>query len=147
MSFNLGLIKNQEKVILPELSYQIMGVLFDVHKNLGSRYQEKYYQRAVAMGFDNIGLKYKKELSVNLSYNSEIIGKYILDFLVEDKIIVELKTVIRISREDIKQVLGYLKAEKIELGIIANFRSEHLIYKRIINSDLKTIREHSEINS
>jgi GxxExxY protein len=124
-----------------------MGVLFDVHKNLGSRYQEKYYQRAVAMSFDNMGLKYKKELPVNLSYNSKIIGKYILDFLVEDKIIVELKTVVRISREDIKQVLGYLKVKKLELGIIANFRAEHLIFKRIINSDLKTIRDHSETNS
>lgn len=129
-------IKNPDKVIYPELSYKIMGVLFDVHNQLGNRYQEKYYSRAVRLGFQKIGLKFEKELMVNLMYDNKIVGKYYLDFLVESKIVIEIKAVPIFSRKDFKQILGYLKAKKLELGILVNFRNERLQYKRILNSDL-----------
>lgn len=129
-----GEVRNPNKVLFPELSYKIVEVLFDVHNELGGKYQEKYYQRAVAMAFDRNNVKYKKELVVDLKFQDEKIGKYFLDFLVEDKIIVELKTVMRFSHDDIRQVLGYLKANNLKLGILVNFRGERLAYKRIINS-------------
>lgn len=113
-----------------------MGVLFKVHSELGSRYQEKYYQRAVALGFDDEGLQYQREIKVDLRFKEKIIGKYILDFLVENKIIVELKTVDRFSQTDFKQVLAYLKAKNLKLGILANFRTKNLSYKRILNSEI-----------
>lgn len=110
-----------------------MKVLFEVHSELGGRYQEKYYQRAVAIGFDKNKIKYTKELAVNLKFQNQTIGKYFLDFLVENKIIVELKTVTKFSHDDVRQVLAYLKAENLRLGILVNFRGDRLIYKRIIN--------------
>jgi len=137
MEGNNAKIKNQSKIIYAELSYIIMNALFEVHRELGNRYKEKYYQRAVALAFDQRQLRYIMELAVNLIFKNKIIGKYILDFLVEDKIIVELKTVTNFSYDDVRQVLAYLKAKKLRLGILVNFRSKSLIYKRIVNPDFK----------
>lgn len=131
------MIKEGNKIIYPELSYEIMNALFEVHSKLGNRYKEKYYQRAVALAFDKRRLKYNKELAINLLFQNKVIGKYFLDFLVEDKIIVELKTVTEISYDDIRQTWAYLKAKNLRLGILANFRSKSLTYKRIVNSNFK----------
>ncbi|MCK9401640.1 MAG: GxxExxY protein [Bacteroidales bacterium] len=126
--------KSSKKIVYAELSYRIVKILFDVYNELGGRYQEKYYQRAVAIGFDKNKIRYNKELSVNLTFQNQTIGKYFLDFLVEGKIIVELKTVMRFSYDDVRQVLAYLKAKNLRLGILVNFRGNKLEYKRIINS-------------
>jgi GxxExxY protein len=130
-------IKEGNKIIYPELSYEIMGALFEVHGKLGNRYKEKYYQRAAALAFDERKLKYKKELAVSLLFQNKIIGKYYLDFLVEDKIIVELKTVTEISYNEVRQVWAYLKAKNLRLGILANFRSKSSTYKRIVSPNFK----------
>lgn len=98
-----------------------MGILFNVHNQLGNRYQEKYYQRAVEKGLRITGLSYKKEIAVDLTFNRETIGKYFLDFVVEGKVVVELKAVPRLQPKDFTQVL-------------ANFRTEELTYRRILNS-------------
>lgn len=121
-------------IVHPELSYKLMGVLFDVHSSLGNRYQEKYYQRAIEEGLKKKNLAFKKELSVDLQYNGKKIGKYFLDFLIEDKIVLEIKVVPRLLPKDFKQVLAYLIAHNLHLGILANFRTDSLTYKRILNS-------------
>lgn len=123
------------KIIHKQLSYEIMGVLFDVHKTLGNRYQEKYYQRAISVGLRKKGLRFVKELLTNLDYAGEHVGKYYLDFLIEDKVVLEVKAVPALRPVDFKQVLAYLKANSLELGILANFRPDSLEYKRILNSD------------
>lgn len=111
-----------------------MGILFSVHRQLGNRYQEKYYQRAVEEGLKQAGLIFKKEIAVDLTFNNKKIGEYLLDFLVENKIIIEIKAIPELGPKDFSQVLAYLKAANLELGIIANFRSKKLTYKRILNS-------------
>jgi len=122
------------KIVHKELSYKIMGILFSVHNQLGNRYQEKYYQRAVEEGLKQEKLKFNKELQVDLKYNNKKIGKYFLDFLIEDKVILEIKTVEILKPKDFKQILAYLIANNIELGILVNFRSDRLSYHRILNS-------------
>lgn len=124
------------KVIYPELSYDIVGILFKVHNELGNKYQEKYYQRAIEIGLKSRNIKYSKEIPVNLKYENEAIGKYLLDFLIENKIILEIKAIPRLRPGDFKQVLAYLKAKNLKLGIIANFRSEKLTFHRVLNADL-----------
>lgn len=123
-------------LVYPELSYKIVGILFRVHTQLGGKYHEKYYQRAVEVAFKKEGFIFQKELSANLSYDGEMIGKYILDFLVDDKVVLELKATPRFIREDFKQVRAYLKAKQLKLGILANFRGDKLVYKRILNSEV-----------
>jgi len=125
------------KLIYPELSYQIMGMLFQVHNELGNKYQEKYYQRAVELELKKNKINFQKEVLVDLMYNGEKIGKYFLDFLIENKIVLELKTIDRFKISDYKQVSAYLKSKDIKLGILANFRTEQLTFKRIINPNLK----------
>lgn len=125
------------ELIYPELSYKIVGILFDVHSKLGGKYQEKYYQRAVEVALKQEGLSYEKEIMVDLSFKEKKIGEYFLDFLLEDKIILELKATSRFNRNDFRQVMAYLRAKKLKLGILANFRGDKLVYKRILNSEAK----------
>ena len=122
------------KIVQKELSYKIVGILFSVHNQLGNRYQEKYYQRAVEQALIENHIVYQKELAVDLTYNGKKIGKYFLDFLIERAIILEIKVVPNLRPKDFKQLLAYLVSNNIELGILANFRSEKLMYKRVLNS-------------
>jgi len=127
---------HETKLIYPELSYQIVGILFKVQNELGNKYQEKYYQRAIEVELRNQNIKYSKEILIDLKYGEEKIGKYFLDFLIDDKIILETKTIPQLQPRDFKQVLAYLKAKNLKLGIIANFRNDKVIYRRILNADL-----------
>lgn len=110
-----------------------MGILFDVHNRLGGGFEEKYYQRAVEKLMKSNKLSFDRELKADISFEGDKIGKYFLDFLVENKIIVELKTVPELLPIHYRQVRSYLKVKGLELGILANFRSKKLVYKRILN--------------
>ena len=121
------------KLIHGELSYKIIGVLFRVFNKLGYGYQEKYYQRAVALELNEEKLNYIREKEVKLNYRDEIIGKYFLDFIVDNKIILELKVVNFFHEQDIKQILSYLKASGLKLGILAIITKDGIKYKRIAN--------------
>jgi GxxExxY protein len=123
----------RKDLVYPELSYQIIGILFEVFRQLGSGYQEKYYQRAIALELRRCKLKYKEQVLMPLNYKNEKIGKYFLDFLIEDKIILEVKKDKNFSRKNIEQVIGYLRAFNLKLGILANFTSQGLKFKRIVN--------------
>lgn len=130
-------VLEENKIIYPELSYKIVGILFKVHTELGNKYQEKYYQRAIAIELEKQGIKFKKELMIDLVYNDEKIGKYFIDFLIEDLIVLEIKANADFRLSDYKQVSAYLKSKDIKLGILANFRTKKLTYKRILNSQIK----------
>lgn len=121
------------KLIYPELSYEIIGILFKVHSELGNKYQEKYYQRAISVEFEKKKINFKKELMVDLMYDGNKIGRYFLDFLVDNKIVLEIKAIDRFRISDFKQVEGYLKSNNIKLGILANFRTERLTHTRVLN--------------
>lgn len=124
---------NKIELIYPELSYKIIGILYNIHNELGNKYQEKYYQRAIEIEFDSQKISFKKELPANLIYKGNKIGKYFLDFLIEEKIVLEIKATDNFKVRDFKQVSAYLKNTNMHLGILANFRTEKLTYKRILN--------------
>mgnify|MGYP000503477909 CR=1 FL=1 len=127
---------NKTKLIYPQLSYKLVGLLFEVHKELGGKYQEKYYQRAVEKILQEKGLAYQKEVQVDLRFKEAKIGKYFLDFVIDGKIVLELKASPILHPDDFRQVLAYLKAHNLKLGILANFRGTKLVYKRILNSEI-----------
>lgn len=129
---NLSKLKRKD-LVYPELCYQIIGILFEIHKQLGSGYQERYYQRTIALELKRCGLKFKEQVSSPLNYKGIKIGNYFLDFLIDDKIILEIKRGERLAGKNIEQVFGYLKAFNLKLGIIANFTSKGLKFKRIVN--------------
>ncbi len=121
------------KLIYPELSYQIVGVLFEVYNQIGPGFSEKYYQRAIAAELKRVGLNFKEQFYAPLKFKKENIGHQFLDFLIKNKIILEIKKNERFSRRNIEQVLDYLKTNELKLAILANFGSKELKFKRIIN--------------
>lgn len=124
------------KIIEKELSFEIIGLLFKIHTKLGGRYQEKYYQRAVSLELNKRKIPFKGQLFVDLDFDGDKIGCYVLDFLIDNRIILELKAVPALHPQDFRQISAYLKARGLELGIIANFRGPKLTYKRILNPDI-----------
>lgn len=125
------------KLVYPKLSYKIVGILFDVHTSLGNRYQEKYYQRAIEVALKKQKIPYKKEISVDLTFDGKNIGKYFLDFLIDDKLVLELKAKPSFTKTDYKQVQAYLHTTKLKLGILVNFYGDSLEYKRVLNSSIE----------
>lgn len=121
------------KIIYPELSYMLMGVLFEVHNKLGTKYLEKHYQRAIEIKLKELGITHKKEVKIDSNFDGESLGEFFADFIIDNKIILEIKRTWTISQDDVKQVLRYLKSSNLKLGIIANFRHQRLEYRRILN--------------
>lgn len=121
------------KVIYPDLSYKIVGANFDVYNSLGYGYQEKYYYRAVALALKKRGLRFIAQLYVPIKIGSDKIGHYYLDFLIEDKIILEIKVGDYFNRTNMAQVLAYLKATNKKLAIIVNFTRTGIKFRRILN--------------
>lgn len=125
----------RDDLIHPELSYQVVGALFEVHNNLGSGHHEKYYQRALAKELNKRGLAFQEQVHTPLNFKDSNIGRYYIDFLVENKIVLEIKKGDRFSKQHINQTLTYLKTKNLKLGIIANFGQTGIKFKRIINFD------------
>jgi GxxExxY protein len=123
------------ELVHKELSYLTVSVLFKVYNELGGGYQEKYYQRAGALEFKKLKIPFQEQVPVNLNYDGKNIGKYFIDFVVENKIVLEIKVAPRFYLRDVKQVLGYLKAAGLPLGISASFGRGELKFKRILKGE------------
>jgi GxxExxY protein len=123
----------KQDLLFPELSYEIVGALIEVYKALGSGLPEKIYQKAIAEELRSRGIKFQEQVRVNLIYKDLPVGISFADFLIENKIILEIKTDRFFSRKNITQTNGYLKSLKLKLGILANFTKNGMEYKRIIN--------------
>ncbi|MBI3114329.1 MAG: GxxExxY protein [Candidatus Harrisonbacteria bacterium] len=121
------------ELIYPELSYKIVGAAFNVYNNLGWGHDEKTYQRALAIELEKAGLNYEREKFVSIDYNGEKIAKKFLDFLVDNKIIVELKIVPKLGYVHINQVVSYLKGTNMKLAIVIYFLQDGVRFKRIVN--------------
>lgn len=120
-------------LLYPELSFIINGVLIDVSKQLGGGHHEKYYQKATRIGLQKIPLQFREQVYVPLRYQGEIIVRYFLDFLIEEKNILELKRGQFIPATVIQQTKQYLMTLNLQLAIIACFTYRGVIIKRIIN--------------
>jgi GxxExxY protein len=117
--------KTSDKVLHPELSYQITGILFDVHNELGPYAREKQYGDLLEEKLKENKLSYKRELAIGDSGN-------ILDFVIEGKIILELKAVRILTREHYRQIQNYLQQTGLDLGLLVNFRSKYVKPSRVI---------------
>lgn len=124
-----------------DLSYKLIGALFDVYNELGGGYQEKYYQRAVALALRKNKILFKELVPVDLSFDNQTIGRYYLDFIIDNKIVLEIKVTPRFYIRHIRQVLAYLKANDLGLGILVSFTRNGVIFKRILRG--KNISDYS----
>lgn len=128
-------MRNMRKdIIYPELSYQLTGISLEVKKNLGRFCKEKQYADLFEILLKKNNLNYKRESTANFKINSEIIKGNRIDFIIEDKILIEIKAVPFLTKNDYYQTMRYLRALNLRLGLLINFRSEYLKPKRVLNS-------------
>jgi GxxExxY protein len=120
-------------------SYKIRGACFAVYNSLGGGIKEKIVHRALYNEFSSLGFDIKREAKIDIYYKDKKIGTYIPDFLIDDKIIIEIKSKPFISKEDLKQFWGYLKGSKYQLGFLLGFTPQRLIIKRLIHTNKKPL--------
>jgi len=125
-------------LVLPELSYQIVGSLFEVSNELGAGHLERVYQRATAMALQERGIAFREQVRVPLQFSNTPVGWYQLDFLIEDAVVLELKQGERFKAANIKQVNVYLQSAQKPLAILANFCKEGVLFKRILNESAQS---------
>ena len=120
-----------------DITEKIIGASFEVHKFLGNGFQEVIYQRALAHEMTKAGLEYHREIEQDIYYRDlqEPIGTRRADFVVENKILVELKAIIQLEDVHLAQALNYLKAYHLEVGLLINFGSKSLTFKRLVLSN------------
>lgn len=120
-------------LIYKEESYKIIGVLFDVYNNLGAGFLEIVYKDAIEYEFKKLNIPYKREKEYKVKYKDIILSHtFYADFVVFNKIILELKSTDGFNNRDFAQCLNYLKVSDCKLSILANFHRDSLEYKRII---------------
>ena len=117
-----------DKLIYPELSYVIVGICFEVHNQLGRFAREKQYGNAIEQKLRSAGMPYRREYQISHTGNT-------VDFMIDDKIILEVKAKRLVLKEDFYQLQRYLQASAKKLGLIVNFRNRYLKPIRVIRID------------
>jgi GxxExxY protein len=106
---------------LNRITNAIIGSAIAVHRVLGPGHLESAYEKAMAIEFNHRGIRFQQQVPVNLIYRGEVVGEGRLDFLVEDKVVLDLKSVQKVADVFKAQMISYLKMTKLKLGIILNF--------------------------
>lgn len=122
------------KLKYKDITEKIIGAAFEVHSFLGNGFQEVIYQRALAWELRQRDLEFAREIEQDIFYKDlpKPIGTRRADFVVEGKILVELKAIIQLEEVHLAQALNYLKAYKLEVGLLINFGSKSLTFKRLV---------------
>ena len=117
---------------LDDITYAIRGAVFEVNRILGHGFLEKVYENSLLIELRERGLKAEKQVPIKVSYKDNIVGEFFADILVEDKVIIELKAVEKIEKIHQAQLLNYLKATGIQVGLLINFYHPKAEIKRFV---------------
>ena len=115
-----------------DITYAINGAVFEVNRILGPGFLEKVYEKALLIELKKRGLKAESQVPIKVSYKEENVGEYFVDILVEEKVIVEVKTVETFDKIHEAQLLNYLKASGIQVGLLVNFKHPKADVKRMV---------------
>ncbi|MBK8396080.1 MAG: GxxExxY protein [Leptospiraceae bacterium] len=120
-------------LIYKDECYRIVGAAMEVHTELGRGFLEAVYQEALKIEFEKSSIPFKEQVKMNIYYKDILLKKeYIMDFLVFDEIILEIKAMSKLSKLEDAQLINYLKATKKKLGILINFGSDKMEWKRLV---------------
>ena len=122
------------EIIEKNLSYAIMQTAFEVHNQLGPGFLESLYEKALVIELLSQGYRVEQQKEVIVRYKDQVIGKHILDLIVNERIILELKAVATIAPIHKQQALSYLKATGLELALVINFGSPRVQSTRVVNT-------------
>jgi GxxExxY protein len=128
--------KTVATLIYPHESYYLCGLFYEVQNKLGNALKEKQYADALELKFKKNKDAYKREVSVPIDFEDGKIEGNKMDFIFEKIILIDAKAKKYITREDYREMLRYLKATGLKLGLIANFRPQKVMIKRIINNSI-----------
>ena len=123
----------KQDLIYPELGYKLVGLAYNVFNELGHGHLEKIYQKAYAKELKEAGIVFKEQAPYQVIYKEEVIGNNYLDFLIEEKVIIELKRSDFYSKKYTDQVSNYIKVSNLKLAILINFTTNGVRIKRIVN--------------
>lgn len=123
------------------LTGKIIGCAMEVHNHIGNGFQEVIYQRALAIEMACQGLQFVREQEMDIFYKGQKIGRRRADFFVEEKVMLELKAVIQLEDVHLAQAINYLEAYGIGVGLLLNFGSKSLQYKRVMKRPRSTLME------
>ena len=117
-----------------ELTHEIIGAAMEVHRHLGNGFQEVVYQRALAIELGLRNIEFEREYTMDLKYKGYDIGTRRVDFLVDNRIMVEIKAIIDLEDVHLAQAMNYVEAYKLEIGLLINFGAKSLQFKRVHNN-------------
>ena len=135
---NNAKIKNPD-LLYPDLSYQVVGAIYEVWKRLGPAFKESVYQKALEEEFENRNISFTSQQQIPIFYNKKKIGVYTPDFIVDDKILLEIKYLPRITFKEKKQVWYYLKGTDYKLLLLVNFGGPKLEIMRRVYDKARNI--------
>lgn len=124
-------------LIHEDITQEIIGCFYKVYNNLGYGFLEKVYENAMFIELAQTGLQVKAQQKIEVNYNEVVVGTYCADLLIEDKVIIEIKSVSHLLEEHEAQLLNYLKATSIEVGLLLNFGEKAEFKRRAFSNDRK----------
>jgi len=127
-----------------ELTRKIIGCAMEVHKHPGNGFQEVVYQRALSIELNMNNIQHEREKEMPLQYKGYDIGTRRVDFFVEEKIMIEIKAIINLEDVHLAQAMNYSEAYNMEIGLLLNFGSKSLQFKRVHNNKLLKKSSHQE---
>jgi GxxExxY protein len=126
----------KQEYLYSDLTEVIIGCAMKVHSSIGRGFPEYIYQRALAIELSKTSLEIKKEMEWPVYYDGQLIGKRRVDFMVNDKVLIEIKAVAVYESSHLNQIINYLQAFQIPVGLLINFGKEKLEFKRFTNNKL-----------
>lgn len=122
-----------EELIYKEESYKIIGICMEVQRELGEVFNEVVYGDALEIEFIDNSVNYSREIKYAISYKGNILRhQYKADFIIDNKIVLEIKAIECLTSSHVKQTLNYLAVSKLKLGLLINFGEDSLKYKRVV---------------
>jgi len=122
----------ESDLLYSDLTREIIGAAMEVHKTLGSGFLESVYEEALAIEFDLRRVRYERQKGIDVFYKGLLAKQFVCDFLVGEKVLVELKALKAITGVEETQILNYLRATGLEVGLLINFGEQSLKYKRLV---------------
>ena len=120
-----------------EITEAIIKAYYNVYNKLGYGFLEKVYENALIIELNNLGLKAEKQIAIKVFYEGKEVGNYFADLIVNDSVIIELKAAESLREEHEAQLLNYLKATEIEVGLLLNFGSKAQFKRKVFSNQYK----------
>ena len=133
----IRVLKNIMKIKHNELTEKIIGIFYRVYNKLGYGFLEKVYENALMIEFRSERIQAMAQSPIRVEYNGQTIGEYFADLMIEDKVIVEIKAAKSLTVEHEAQLLNYLKATDIEVGLLLNFGPKPQIKRKLFDNSRK----------